>query len=543
MIALATSAYSSFSSCRQYLDDIDRARAAVGPDAPAVIKIPPYYRHPGFIGSFIDATTAAIGSLPQEAAAGAELIFTAHSIPASMAAASGPAGGAYAAQLAVVAEAVTTGVGRSSWRLAYQSRSGPPSVPWLEPDISDCLEEVAAAGATAAVVVPIGFVSDHMEIKFDLDTEAAQTAARLGLPLARAATPGTAPRFVSMISALAPSSQPGRPGPPPKRLGPGAASFCRAGCCGSDLDRSAGLLAAGAQAQVQAGEQQAWARRRAQTTGPEPGELLGLPARRPARPASCWPTAAAGRTVVSTKSSPTDIVTEMDRAAEQLIRDRIGARRPEDAILGEEGGQTGERRAGPLGRRSAGWHRQLPVWPAGLGGQHRRRGRRRRSSPERSACRAAMPCTTRPSAAAPGGSACRRRRVAAAGPEPLACNTGVPLERALVATGFGYDPGRRTVQGQVVGAVLPRVRDIRRNGACAVDLCSLAAGQVDGYYERGVQYWDIAAGSLIAREAGAIVAGLAGKPAGEAMTVGGGPGLFAELHDLLLSLRPERDAS
>jgi len=246
VIALATSAYSSFSSCRQYLDDIDRARAAVGPDAPEVIKIPPYYRHPGFIGSFIDATAAAIGSLPAQAAAGAELIFTAHSIPASMAAASGPAGGAYPAQLAVVAEAVTTGIGRSSWRLAYQSRSGPPSVPWLEPDINDCLEEVASAGAPAAVVVPIGFVSDHMEIKFDLDTEAARTAARLGLPLARAATPGTAPRFVSMISALAAEFAAGQPGPAAQALGPTAASLCLAGCCGSDLDRSAGLLTAAA---------------------------------------------------------------------------------------------------------------------------------------------------------------------------------------------------------------------------------------------------------------------------------------------------------
>ncbi len=248
-IALATSAYSSFSSCRQYLDDIDRAQAAVqaaGGAGPEVIKIPPYYRHPGFIGSFIDSTAAALGSLPAEVAEGAELIFTAHSIPISMATASGPAGGAYAAQLAVVAEAVTSGVGRSSWRLAYQSRSGPPSVPWLEPDINDSLEEVAASGASAAVVVPIGFVSDHMEIKFDLDTEAAQTAARLGLPLARAATPGTAPRFVSMISALAAEFASGQAGPAAEALGPAAASFCRAGCCGSDLNRSAALLATNA---------------------------------------------------------------------------------------------------------------------------------------------------------------------------------------------------------------------------------------------------------------------------------------------------------
>ena len=129
-----------------------------------------------------------------------------------------------------------------------------------------------------------------------------------------------------------------------------------------------------------------------------------------------------------------------------------------------------------------------------------------------------------------------RRRSAAAGLQP-----GVPLERALVATGFGYETGRRRVQGEVLSAILPRVRDIRRNGACAVDLCSLAAGQVDAYYERGVQYWDIAAGSLIAREAGAVVAGLAGRQAGPSMTLGAGRGLFVELHDLLLSLDAERD--
>src|SRR5262249_42507913 len=97
------------------------------------------------------------------------------------------------------------------------------------------------------------------------------------------------------------------------------------------------------------------------------------------------------------------------------------------------------------------------------------------------------------------------------GSRPLSCTTGVPLSRALVATGFGYERGRRLAQGQVLSAVLPRVRDIRRNGACSVDLCTLAAGNVDGYYERGVQYWDIAAGTLIAREAGAVVGGLAGE--------------------------------
>ncbi|HXS66223.1 MAG TPA: inositol monophosphatase family protein [Streptosporangiaceae bacterium] len=274
--------------------------------------------------------------------------------------------------------------------------------------------------------------------------------------------------------------------------------------------------------------------------GPPPGELLEL-ARATAREAGEMLADRSGRAVVvSTKSSPTDIVTEMDRAAERLIRDRIGAQRPEDAILGEEGGQTGE---GALVRwvvdpldGTVNYLYGLPDWAVSIAAE---------VSGEIVAGAICVPRRDALYYATLGGGAWR---VSLSGGESavgqaLACNTNVPLERALIATGFGYDPGRRTVQGQVVGAVLPRVRDIRRNGACAVDLCSLAAGQVDGYYERGVQYWDIAAGSLIAREAGAIVAGLAGKPAGSAMTVGGGPVLFTELHDLLLSLRPERDAS
>ena len=111
-----------------------------------------------------------------------------------------------------------------------------------------------------------------------------------------------------------------------------------------------------------------------------------------------------------------------------------------------------------------------------------------------------------------------------------------------MATGFGYEAARRAVQGEVVAAVLPRVRDIRRGGSCAVDLCSLAAGRVDAYYERGINYWDRAAGGLIAGEAGARVAGLGGKPAGPGLTLAAGPGLFTELHDLLVTLDPERDA-
>jgi len=161
-----------------------------------------------------------------------------------MAAASGPAGGLYPAQLAEVARLVAGELARAEgherqWRLAYQSRSGPPSVPWLGPDIGDQLTELAARGAPAAVVIPAGFVSDHIEILFDLDTEAAQLARRLGLPMARAATPGTHPRFVSMITELV-TERRGRPAQVPV-LGslPAGPDFCQDDCCRMPAGRPA----------------------------------------------------------------------------------------------------------------------------------------------------------------------------------------------------------------------------------------------------------------------------------------------------------------
>ncbi len=244
-IAFVTSAYSSFSSCRQYLDDIDRARAAAGPAAPQVIKIPPYYRHPAFIASFVGTARRAAASLPPGLAARADLVFTAHSIPESMAAASGLTGGAYPAQLAEVAGLVAAELGRDTWRLAYQSRSGPPTVAWLEPDINDCLAELAAAGSVAAVVVPIGFISDHLEVAFDLDVQAAAAARRLGLPMARAATPGTDPGFVAMISGLVEDLLGDGPGDAVDGLGPGAMSLCAKDCCAVGPDRSAARALAG----------------------------------------------------------------------------------------------------------------------------------------------------------------------------------------------------------------------------------------------------------------------------------------------------------
>jgi protoporphyrin/coproporphyrin ferrochelatase len=247
-LAFVTSAYSSFSSCRQYLGDIETARAAVGPAAPQVAKIRQFCNHPGFIEPLAAGVVAAASSLGPAAADGFELVFTAHSIPAGMAAASGPAGsgGAYQRQLADAAGLVAAAAGYDRrWRLCYCSRSGPPAVPWLEPDINDCLAELAAAGSRAVVVSPIGFVSDHMEVRYDLDTEAAQTAQRLGLAYARAATPGTDPRFVSMIADLVRERLDGIAPAALGGLGAGP-DACPAGCCVPGLTRPAAARPAAA---------------------------------------------------------------------------------------------------------------------------------------------------------------------------------------------------------------------------------------------------------------------------------------------------------
>jgi protoporphyrin/coproporphyrin ferrochelatase len=205
-VAFVTSAYSSYSSCRQYLDDIERARAAVGPGAPRIDKIRRFFNHPGFIEPFAGNVRAALATLPAEVRDEAHLMFTAHSVPIAMAEVSGPAGdrGRYVAELTEAARLVTerTGARAHPWSLAYQSRSGPPSQPWLEPDVCDHLGDLAKSGTRAVVVIPVGFVSDHVEVRHDLDVEAAQVADSLGLAFARAATPGTSPRFASMITEL-----------------------------------------------------------------------------------------------------------------------------------------------------------------------------------------------------------------------------------------------------------------------------------------------------------------------------------------------------
>jgi len=201
-LAFVTSAYSSYSGCRQYREDIARARAEFGPGAPGVDKLRHYHDHPGFVEPFTDAVAAALDRVGDR---NARVVFTAHSVPLSMARSAGPAGGAYEQQLRVTAGLVAAAAAVTGWDLAWQSRSGPPSVPWLAPDVNDHLRDCYADGVRAVVLAPIGFISDHMEVVHDLDTEAAGTVAALpGMRVERAATPATEPdpRFVAMVDQL-----------------------------------------------------------------------------------------------------------------------------------------------------------------------------------------------------------------------------------------------------------------------------------------------------------------------------------------------------
>jgi ferrochelatase len=197
-LAFVTSAYSSYSSCRQYLEDIEAARASVGPGAPVIDKLRQFYDHPGFVEPFARNLADAIRSLPIEVRDAAAIAFTAHSLPIAMAGASD-----YVAQLREASRLVIETAGAPHpWELVFQSRSGPPAQPWLEPDVGDHIDRLAADGVPGVVVVPIGFVSDHMEIVHDLDVIAAERAERAGIVFARAATPGTAPEFVAMVREL-----------------------------------------------------------------------------------------------------------------------------------------------------------------------------------------------------------------------------------------------------------------------------------------------------------------------------------------------------
>lgn len=198
-LGVVLAAYSSYSSCRQYREDLERARGAVGPEAPHIDKMRVFYNHPEFIAANADRVREAFDRLPAERRATARVAFTAHSIPTSMA-----QGSRYEEQLRescrLVSEAV--GIAPDRWRLVYQSRSGPPHVPWLAPDILDHIRDLNASNVEALVIHPIGFLSDHMEVLYDLDEEARLLSDELGLTMVRSATVGVHPRFVAMLAEL-----------------------------------------------------------------------------------------------------------------------------------------------------------------------------------------------------------------------------------------------------------------------------------------------------------------------------------------------------
>lgn len=220
-LAFFTSAYSSYSGCRQYRENIAAAQQVVattlravpgglpaenignvgalsGVQPPEVHKLRVFFNHPGFIEPMVENTRAALDQVKEDHRNDALLVFTAHSIPAAMA-----AGCRYEEQLHEASRLVAEGVGKTNWRLVYQSRSGPPQQPWLEPDICDFLRDTASGHSVRdVVVVPIGFISDHLEVLYDLDTEARRVAGELGVNLVRAATVGAHPRFISMIREL-----------------------------------------------------------------------------------------------------------------------------------------------------------------------------------------------------------------------------------------------------------------------------------------------------------------------------------------------------
>jgi ferrochelatase len=203
LLALVTSAYTSYSGVGQYLEDFQRALDETGlADEVTIAKVREYFDHPGFVGPFVEGVRAALARVADERpGARTHVLFVTHSIPTAAASESGPSygpGGAYVAQHLAVAQAVVAEAAPdAAWSLVYQSRSGSPHVPWLEPDVNEAISSLAGDGVEALVVVPIGFVSDHMEVMWDLDTEAAETAAEHGLFMVRVPTPGVHPAFVA----------------------------------------------------------------------------------------------------------------------------------------------------------------------------------------------------------------------------------------------------------------------------------------------------------------------------------------------------------
>ncbi|MGH3686794.1 MAG: ferrochelatase [Pseudonocardiaceae bacterium] len=200
-LVFATSAWGGYSGCRQYHEDIARARHAVGPTAPELVKLRHFFDHPLFVAACADALRTAC----ERAGPAARVVFTAHSVPLAADAAAGPpaqGGHRYSRQVTVAAELIASAAGVDGYDVVWQSRSGPPQVPWLAPDVIDHLDALHTAGVSGVVIAPLGFVSDHLEVVWDLDHEARQQAAALGMDFVRAATPGTDPRFAEMVVEL-----------------------------------------------------------------------------------------------------------------------------------------------------------------------------------------------------------------------------------------------------------------------------------------------------------------------------------------------------
>lgn len=219
-LALATSAFGSYSGCRQYREDIDKALAAVGEGAPVIHKLPTFHNQPGFIAAMAARVHDALEAIPEERRAAAKLMYTAHSVPVAMAASS-----PYVAQLEEACTLVSQTAGREG-PLVYQSRSGQPTQPWLEPDVLTAIRELSAAGGLKDLVLaPIGFLSDHMEVVYDLDTEAADLCRELGIHLERAGTVGTHPAFVSMVREMVQA----------RLAGTVEADVCAPGCCAAPV--------------------------------------------------------------------------------------------------------------------------------------------------------------------------------------------------------------------------------------------------------------------------------------------------------------------
>lgn len=193
----STSAWGGYSGCTQYQEDIKRARSAAGPRSPELTKLRQYFDHPLLVAMFAEAIRAAAATLPESVRGGARLVFTAHSIPLRAASRCGP--DLYARQVRHTAALVAAAAGYREYDQVWQSRSGPPQVPWLEPDVGDHLTALARTGAEAVIVCPVGFVADHIEVVWDLDNELAQQAADAGIAYARASTPNAQPRFAEMI--------------------------------------------------------------------------------------------------------------------------------------------------------------------------------------------------------------------------------------------------------------------------------------------------------------------------------------------------------